>query len=122
MSCALDCHCQSRPRSRSDETHTRPRSKSDDEWLVESPGLIVAYELLEAGKISTAELQQIVAQDRLWHTGERDATDMATETLNPYCAALDGDNGELLFHDIEAQVTDEDFFPTFLGKVEFVQW
>jgi hypothetical protein len=111
--CHLACHnCPVSAGQRAQKVQTRSRSKSEDEWLIESSGLAVAYELFENGKISNLELAQIVAQDRLWHTGER--VNKENETMNPYFCFNDteivgnneDDNEEM--YDIEAQVTDAD--------------
>ena len=93
------CSCTSTTTQQLPET--RPRSKSDDEWLLKSPGLTVAYELLGAGKISQIEMQQIVAQDRLWHTGERTSCDSPHRSQNDLDSSLDE-------YDVEAQLTDAD--------------
>ena len=93
------CSCTSTTTQQLPET--RPRSKSDDEWLLKSPGLTVAYELLGAGKISQVEMQQIVAQDRLWHTGERTSCDSPHRSQNDLDSSLDE-------YDVEAQLTDAD--------------
>jgi len=111
MSCnrTLKCHRRSISRQTNTPTLARPRTKSEDEWLVQSPGVAVAYELLEAGEISAEELQLIIARDKLFHTGERDKEN--NETLNPLYGVtefIESHNNEDRY-DIIAQVTDEDF-------------
>jgi hypothetical protein len=87
------CGCQN---AAANEYETRPRSNSD-EWLLQSPGIKLAYQLLEAGKIDATELELLVQQDRLWHTGER----ITYNVENPMIVESSVD-------EVEAQVTDED--------------